>query len=88
MFVSFGYVTRHSSLLFCMQCLKVCKPALRIASCFCRQLLPVVVNQEYTTERVKLEAMRDKMVVDMEKKGINPKVGAQNIFSCSLATSF
>ena len=24
--------------------------------------------------------MRDKMVVDMEKKGINPKVGAQNIF--------
>lgn len=35
-----------------------------------------VVTQEYATERVKLEAMRDKMVVDMEKKGINPKVRA------------
>lgn len=33
-----------------------------------------VSPQEYTTERVKLEVMRDKMVEDMEKRGINPKV--------------
>ncbi len=32
------------------------------------------VRQEYTTERVKLEVMRDKMVEDLEKRGINPKV--------------
>lgn len=31
-------------------------------------------KQEYTTERVKLEVMRDKMVEDLEKRGINPKV--------------
>ncbi|CAM9135252.1 unnamed protein product [Ectocarpus sp. 12 AP-2014] len=31
------------------------------------------LKQEYTTERAKLEAMRDKMVEDMEKRGINPK---------------
>lgn len=33
-----------------------------------------MLHQEYTTERVKLEVMRDKMVEDMEKRGINPKV--------------
>ncbi|CAM9608694.1 unnamed protein product [Ectocarpus fasciculatus] len=31
------------------------------------------LKQEYTMERAKLEAMRDKMVQDMEKRGINPK---------------
>ena len=34
----------------------------------------LATHQEYTTERVKLEVMRDKMVEDMEKRGINPKV--------------
>ena len=51
----------------------------------------LALAQEYTTERVKLEAMRDKMVVDMEKKGINPKVCFWGISyiesSCSLPPS-
>lgn len=39
-------------------------------------------EQEYTTERVKLEVMRDKMVDDLEKRGINPKVGHFPISHC------
>lgn len=39
-----------------------------------RVLHHLAIRQEYTTERVKLEVMRDKMVEDMEKRGINPKV--------------
>uniref|UniRef100_A0A7S2V0X2 Cilia- and flagella-associated protein 45 n=1 Tax=Fibrocapsa japonica TaxID=94617 RepID=A0A7S2V0X2_9STRA len=35
------------------------------------------LNQEFLSERAKLEAIRDKMVSDLEKKGINPKYLAE-----------
>lgn len=74
MYQKLGIRTLHE------QCLKVCKQAsytadLRIAFASVTMFMfRLALAQEYTTERVKLEAMRDKMVVDMEKKGINPKV--------------
>ena len=31
------------------------------------------LKQEYTAERVKLETIRDHMIREMERKGVNPK---------------